>query len=70
MRLIKSLPGVKGCVGHWLASEKSMTKRTLFSMPSGFFDYKGSGLEWCTLSQSLHNYTGPGLGQNAGLGEF
>ena len=24
----------------------------------------------CTLSQSLHNYTGPGLGQNAGLGEF
>ena len=52
MRLIRLLPAVKGCNGrsiHWLASEKSMTKRTLFSMPSGFFDYKGSGLErWDT----------------------
>jgi hypothetical protein len=49
MWLIRSLPRVKGFVGrciHWLASEKSMTKQTLFSMPSGFFDYKGSGLEW------------------------
>ena len=37
---------MKGYVGHsihWLASEKSMTKRTLFSVPSGFSTTKALG---------------------------